>query len=104
MTARPNRSASAAVAAAGERLLTVALPVATRAFKRALGGSVKTEGLTIPMFWTLDEVAHNGPMSMGDIASSCSVTPANISDAVNDLVGLGLVERASAPKDRRVAL
>jgi DNA-binding MarR family transcriptional regulator len=104
MTARPGRSPSTSVAAASERLLTQALPVATRAYKLALRGSLKAEGLTIPMFSALDELAHAGPMSMGEIAASCLVTPASFSEAVNTLVELGFAERQTSPKDRRVAM
>ena len=77
---------------------------AARAFKLALRPELEREQLTIPMFWTLHELANDGAMSVGALASACVVTPANISVAAEELVLAGLAERSTSSKDRRVAL
>jgi DNA-binding MarR family transcriptional regulator len=44
------------------------------------------------------------PMSMRDLAELLSVDPPNLTPIVDDLEGLGLVERQAHPSDRRVKL
>ena len=76
---------------------------AARALKIALRPELERERLTTPMFWALHELANDGTMSVRAIASACSVTSANISGALEELVGAGLVERSTFAKDRRIA-
>lgn len=104
MTAHPRRPVANPATSDAERVLLEALPSATRAFKHRLVAELERDHLTIPMFWALHELAADGAMSVGELASSCSVTAANISAAVQELAVAGLLERETAPNDRRVSL
>ncbi len=77
---------------------------AAHALKLSLRPELERERLTTPMFWTLHELANDGTMSVGEIATACAVTSANISGAIEELVQAGLVERSTSPKDRRIAM
>ena len=89
---------------AGEQLVLQSIFHAARALKLALHPELEREGLTIPMWWALHELALDGAMSVGAIASACIVTPANISAAADELVRGGLADRRSSTEDRRVTL
>lgn len=89
---------------ADEQLVLQSIFHASRAFKMALHPELEREHLTTPMWWALHELAGDGAMSVGAIATACVVTPANISAALDDLVRSGFASRESSPKDRRVTL
>jgi DNA-binding MarR family transcriptional regulator len=91
-------------ASADELAVLQSIYQAARAFKLALHPELEREQLTTPMWWALHELALDGAMSVGSIASACVVTPANISSAVDELVHAGYAERTSSPKDRRITL
>ncbi len=86
---------------ASEQLLAEALVTASRAFRHCLRPELEQERLTSPMFWTLNQLAWDGPTSAGHIAGACGVTPASISAAVDRLERAGLIARQTA-HDRRV--
>jgi len=98
------RPASALTAVATEPLLVETLFNATRAFRHRLRPELEREGLTAPMFWTLHQLATEGPMNVGQLAGACVVTPANVSSAVEQLEEAGLVLRHHGPTDRRVVV
>jgi DNA-binding MarR family transcriptional regulator len=98
------RSSPSLQASADEQLVLQTISHTARAFKIALHPELEREHLTTPMWWALHELALDGAMSVGAIASACAVTPANISSAVDELVGAGLADRAGSPKDRRITL
>jgi len=77
---------------------------AARALKFALRPELERAQLTTPMFWALHELAGDGTMSVGSIATACAVTSANISAAIEDLVRASLVRRSTSAKDRRIAM
>lgn len=77
---------------------------ATRIFRHRLRPELEREGLTAPMFWTLHQLATDGPMNVGQLAGACVVTPANVSLAVEQLEEAGLVIRHHGATDRRVSV
>lgn len=85
-----------------EQLLLEALVNASRAFRHRLWPELEQERLTSPMFWALNQLVLEGPMSVGRIAGACGVTSANVSSAVDRLESAGLVVRRSSAPDRRV--
>ena len=101
----PRRPSSAAlVDAEDETILVEALFSATRAFRQRLRPELEREGISAPMFWTLHQLVVEGPMHVGEIATACVVTPANVSGSVDDLVRAGLVVRRPGLRDRRVVV
>ncbi len=87
-----------------EALLVEALFNASRAVRHRLRPELEREGLSAPMFWALHQLVSDGPMNIGQIATACVVTPANVSSAADHLVGSGLVERETSTRDRRVVV
>ena len=85
-----------------EELIVEALFSGARALKHHLRPALEREGLTLPMFWAINQLVAEGPMSLGAIASACAVTPANVSTAAEDLETSGLVVRRPSESDRRV--
>jgi len=88
--------------AAREQLLMEALVSASRTFRHRLWPELEHEQLTSPMFWALNQLVLEGPMSVGRIAGACGVTSANVSSAVDRLESAGLALRSSSAPDRRV--
>ena len=88
--------------AAREQLLMEALVSASRTFRHRLWPELEREQLTSPMFWALNQLVLEGPMSVGRIAGACGVTSANVSSAVDRLESAGLALRSSSAPDRRV--
>jgi len=96
------RSVPAVADVPAEQLLLEGLVHASRTFRHHLWPELERERLTSPMFWALSQLVQEGPMSVGRLAGACSVTPANVSAAVEGLESAGLVVRSSPPRDRRV--
>jgi len=88
--------------ASPEQLLMEGLVSASRTVRHRLWPELESEGLTSPMFWTLNQLVLEGPMNVGQLAGACGVTSANVSAAVEGLEAAGLVVRRSAAPDRRV--
>ncbi len=103
MPAVLSRSAPAASVSREERLAD-GLLAAARAIKHRLRPELEREGLTSPMFWALNQLAQDGPLSVGALAGACIVTPANVSATADDLEAAGLVLRGSSSRDRRVVV
>jgi len=89
-------------ALARDELLLEGLVNAGRVFRHRLRPELEREGLSSPMFWALHQVVLEGPLSVGQIAGACAVTPANVSSAIERLERAGLIVRHSAAPDRRV--
>jgi DNA-binding MarR family transcriptional regulator len=87
---------------AREELLVQGLFSAARSFRHRLRPELERENLTSPMFWALNRLVVEGPMSVGAIADACIVTSANVSSAAERLETAGLVVRHSSAPDRRV--
>ncbi len=100
-TARPRGSPRGSP---NEELLLEAFHGATRVLSARLRPVLEGEGLSAPMFWALHHLVAEGPANVGQIATACTVTSANVSPAVDDLVREGLVEREPSPRDRRVVV
>jgi len=104
MTATAVRSHTMVPALPREELLLEALVNASRVFRNRLRPELEREGLSSPMFWALHQLVTDGPLSVGAIAEACVVTSANVSSAVEQLEGAGLVVRHSSAPDRRVVV
>jgi DNA-binding MarR family transcriptional regulator len=87
-----------------EELLVETLFSAARTFRHHLRPALEREGLTSPMFWALNQLVTDGPMSIGSVAGACGVTPANVSSAAEALQTAGLVVRRPGGSDRRVVV
>ena len=87
-----------------EERLAEELFAAARAIKHRLRPELEREGLTGPMFWALNQLVLDGPLSVGALAGACVVTPANVSAVADDLEAAGLVARGSSARDRRVVV
>jgi DNA-binding MarR family transcriptional regulator len=87
-----------------EERLVDGLFAAARAIKHRLRPELEREGLTSPMFWALNQLVLDGPLSVGALAGACVVTPANVSAIADDLEAAGLVSRGSPARDRRVVV
>jgi DNA-binding MarR family transcriptional regulator len=68
-----------------------------RDFKRFMG----TTGLSFSQINILMRLFHRGNTSVSEIGEQLDVTNAAASQAVDRLVGLGLIERTEDPDDRR---
>ena len=62
---------------------------------------VKSSGLSMPQFSILMKIYHRGGCGISDISQHLDVTNAAASQLVDKMVGMGLLDRAEDPKDRR---
>lgn len=63
--------------------------------------TLKPTGLSIPQFDVLSTLTEQQGLSQSDLAQRLYVTKGNVSGLIDRLVDAGLVERRSAPGDRR---
>jgi len=63
--------------------------------------TLKPTGLSIPQFDVLSTLTEQQGLSQSDLAARLYVTKGNVSGLIDRLVEAGLVERRSAPGDRR---
>jgi MarR family transcriptional regulator, organic hydroperoxide resistance regulator len=66
-----------------------------------MGQTLKSTGLSIPQFDVLSTLTEQEGLSQSDLATRLYVTKGNVSGLIDRLVDAGLVERRSAPGDRR---
>jgi MarR family transcriptional regulator, organic hydroperoxide resistance regulator len=66
-----------------------------------MGQTLKPTGLSIPQFDVLSTLTEQEGLSQSDLAARLYVTKGNVSGLIDRLVDAGLVERRSAPGDRR---
>jgi MarR family transcriptional regulator, organic hydroperoxide resistance regulator len=66
-----------------------------------MGQTLKPTGLSIPQFDVLSTLTEQEGLSQSDLAARLYVTKGNVSGLIDRLVEAGLVERRSAPGDRR---
>lgn len=79
------------------------LMVGGRRIASAIGEVLKASGLTMPQ-WSVLTILHLAPaeqIPLGRIAQALEVHGTTITNAVDRLADLGLVERAADPADRR---
>jgi DNA-binding MarR family transcriptional regulator len=60
------------------------------------------KGLTMPRFWALSDLHHNGELTMGDLQRITRTSSATLTGLVDGLVEGGLVKRWRADQDRRL--
>ena len=66
-----------------------------------MGQTLKPTGLSIPQFDVLSTLTEQEGLSQSDLATRLYVTKGTVSGLIDRLVDAGLVERRSAPGDRR---
>jgi DNA-binding MarR family transcriptional regulator len=67
----------------------------------AIGGILKTIGLSIPQFDLLSTLTEQEGLSQQELAERLYVTKGNVSGLLDRMVDAGLVERRTIPGDRR---
>jgi MarR family transcriptional regulator, organic hydroperoxide resistance regulator len=78
------------------------MPVIMKEFARHQSGEFYKTKITMPQFFVLDMLKHNGGSKMSDMARFLNVTTAAMTGIVGRLVRDGYVMRLSDPKDRRI--
>jgi DNA-binding MarR family transcriptional regulator len=71
---------------------------------KAQAAAAKPEHLERAVFGLLVQLVDNGPMRLTALAEAVYVDVSTVSRQVNQLVGLGLVQRQADPKDGRASL
>ncbi len=94
----PEKSASEALTP--ERIYFRFIRLHQRVFSE-MGQTLKPTGLSIPQFDVLSTLTEQQGLSQSDLAARLYVTKGNVSGLIDRLVEAGLVERRSAPGDRR---
>jgi MarR family transcriptional regulator, organic hydroperoxide resistance regulator len=97
-TARPPTDSATAFDSAWEAFF--------RAVRHARGRAARAEhgALTLPQYHLLDPLASVDALPVGVLADEAGVAAPTATKMLDGLVRAGLVERASAPHDRRVVL
>jgi MarR family 2-MHQ and catechol resistance regulon transcriptional repressor len=62
---------------------------------------IDSHGLSVSEFAVLELLYHRGPTPLGEIAQRILLTTGSITYVIDQLVSMGLVERAPCPQDRR---
>ncbi|TDQ00356.1 MarR family winged helix-turn-helix transcriptional regulator [Labedaea rhizosphaerae] len=78
--------------------LRVMVAVADRTLEKV------TDTLTLTQFRALRTVAERTPVTMGQVAKELGINPSSVTRACERLVALGLVERATNPRNKRETL
>ena len=74
-------------------------------FTHVLEAILGDEGITVPQALTLKALKERGERCrMSDLAASCFHSPAAMTGIVDRMIHMGLVERGSDERDRRVIL
>lgn len=96
--ARPSTDSAAAFEAAWETFFRAVRHARGRAARAADGA------LTLPQYHLLEPLAAEGALPVGVLADEAGVAAPTATKMLDGLVRAGLVERTSAPHDRRVVL
>jgi DNA-binding MarR family transcriptional regulator len=98
ITAKTGTSAPPAAREVWELLLELSMSRVRRRFLH----TITDLGLSFPQAHALKVLRPGNPIAMRELASSLHCDPSNITGIVDRLGDRGLVERGSAPGDRRV--
>jgi DNA-binding MarR family transcriptional regulator len=78
------------------------LPRVSRELHRRVWPEIRAMGITNAQFWILKWISVHGSMTVTELARFLDLTPATVTQFVNDLESHGLIERTRSVKDRRV--
>jgi DNA-binding MarR family transcriptional regulator len=85
--------------------LTRAFKGATAAIRRLRGRDTQRPGeLSLAQYQLLYWLSESGELSTGDLADAADLAPATVTQMLDALVGMGLVERTRSERDRRVVV
>ncbi len=87
-----------------EQRLIYALWQLRQVMPKALDDELKSLGISMPQFGTLNAVAVAGPQSAADLARRADVRPQTMATVVSGLVEAGLLGRRPHPVHKRVLL
>jgi DNA-binding MarR family transcriptional regulator len=76
--------------------------------RRVLRASIRAEypweSLPMAQVELLQSLAEYAPARVGDLAARLRLAPSTVSGLISQMIGSGLVERGTDPRDRRVAV
>ena len=76
--------------------------------RRVLRASIRAEypweSLPMAQVELLQSLAESAPARVGDLAGRLRLAPSTVSGLISQMIGSGLVERGTDPRDRRVAV
>ncbi len=78
------------------------MPVIMREYVKIQGREFYKLKITMPQFFVMDILNHNGETKMTDLAGSVNVTTAAMTGIVDRLVRDGYLIRVNDPEDRRI--
>ena len=78
------------------------MPVIMREYVKIQGREFYKLKITMPQFFVMDILNHNGETKMTDLAGSVNVTTAAMTGIVDRLVRDGYLIRVNDPDDRRI--
>ncbi len=78
------------------------MPVIMREYVKSQGREFYKLKITMPQFFVMDYLNHNGETRMTDLAEFVNVTTAAMTGIVDRLVRDGYLMRVSDPDDRRI--
>jgi DNA-binding MarR family transcriptional regulator len=84
--------------------LRQAVQAFTAAQRRLRGRDAKAGGVSFAQFHLMRLLAEAGECPAGKLAAEADLTPASVTQALDHLAELGLVERVRSETDRRVVL
>jgi DNA-binding MarR family transcriptional regulator len=77
-------------------------PQIIRGFKQYENNYLTRGEITLPQFWALDYLNHNGNGKMNDLAAHLKISPSATTGLIDRLITQGLVARKNDLADRRI--
>src|SRR5262249_36642104 len=85
--------------------LATAFRGALAAVRRVRGRETQRSGeLSFAQYHVLFALQHESPLSTGELAARAELTPATVTQMLDALVAMGLVERTRSTSDRRIVM
>ena len=85
--------------------LATAFKGALAAVRRVRGRETQRPGeLSFAQYHVLFALHHESPLSTGELAARAELTPATVTQMLDALVAMGLVERTRSSSDRRIVM
>lgn len=86
------------------RLLTDVVARLRRVLRSSIRADYPWESLPMAQVELLQSLAEFAPARVGDLAARLRLAPSTVSGLISQMIGSGLVERGTDPRDRRVAV